>query len=50
MTEPRRQRSPLNVYAQASALYVALLQAGFPAEAQEFAEWFLETFDIDLED
>lgn len=43
------RESPLEVYAQASALYVGMLQAGFTDEAAEFAEWFLETFDLDLE-
>lgn len=37
-------------YAEAAAFYVALLKDGYSDEAQEFAEWFLETFDIDLED
>ena len=37
------------VYAQGSAFYVALVKSGYGAEATEFAEWFLETFDIDLE-
>lgn len=37
------------VYASAAALYVALLKNGFLDEAYEFAEWFLETFDLDLE-
>lgn len=38
------------VYGQAAALYVALIKAGHLDEATEFAEWFLETFDIDLEE
>lgn len=37
------------VYAQAAALYVALVKNGYFDEAAEFAEWFLETFDLDLE-
>lgn len=37
------------VYTLAAAFYVALLKGGYFDEASEFAEWFLETFDIDLE-
>lgn len=37
------------VYTQAAAFYVACLRAGFFDEATEFAEWFLENFDLDLE-
>jgi hypothetical protein len=37
------------VYATAAAFYVACLKNGFIDEAQEFAEWFLEEFDLDLE-
>lgn len=44
--EPRKA----DVYVQGAAFYVACLKAGYPDEATEFAEWFLETFDIDLED
>lgn len=38
------------VYVEAAAFYVACTKAGYLDEAQEFAEWFLDTFDIDLED
>jgi len=44
--EPRKAA----VYVEAAAFYVACLRAGFIEEATEFQEWFLETFDIDLED
>jgi hypothetical protein len=44
-----REPEKLAVYTQASAFYVACLKAGFSDEATEFAEWFLDTFDIDLE-
>lgn len=39
-----------DVYVQGAAFYVACLKGGFIEEAQEFAEWFLDTFDIDLEE
>lgn len=39
-----------DVHAHAAALYVAMLKAGAIDEATEFAEWYLETFDHDLED
>jgi len=39
----------LTVRVHAAALYVALLKAGLFDEAAEFAEWYLETFDHDLE-
>lgn len=42
-------RTGISVYAAAAAFYVACLKAGHIDEAQEFAEWFLESFDIDLE-
>ena len=38
------------VYVQAAAFYVACLRAGFIDEATEFAEWYLDTFDTNLED
>lgn len=38
------------IHASAAALYVALLRNRYLDEAQEFAEWWLETFDYDLED
>jgi hypothetical protein len=37
------------VRVHAAAFYVACLKAGFFDEADEFAEWYLETFDYDLE-
>jgi hypothetical protein len=46
LREPRKA----DIYVQAAAFYVACLKAGFSDEATEFQEWFLETFDIDLED
>lgn len=39
----------LKIYAGAAAFYAQLLTAGYIDEATEFAEWFLETFDLDLE-
>lgn len=39
----------LVVRVHAVALYLALLKAGMFDEATEFAEWYLETFDHDLE-
>jgi len=39
----------LAVQAEAAAFYVACLKAGLVDEATEFAEWFLDTFDTDLE-
>lgn len=49
--EPPRNKlgGGAEVYTQAAALYVALVKAGYFDEASEFAEWFLETFDLDLE-
>lgn len=41
--------STLAIYAQAAAFYTTCLKAGYHDEATEFAEWFLETFDLDLE-
>lgn len=37
------------VHAAAAALIYALLKHGLLEEAQEFQEWYLETFDFDLE-
>lgn len=37
------------VYGEGAAFYVVLVKAGYYDEAAEFAEWFLETFDLDLE-
>lgn len=45
-----RDPQTLQIYTEAAAFYVVCLKAGYIDEAQEFAEWFLETFDIDLED
>jgi len=42
--------SSYEVHASAAALYVAMLKAGYLEEATEFAEWYLETFDHDLEE
>lgn len=39
----------LVVRVHAAAFYVALMKAGLFDEATEFAEWYLETFDHDLE-
>lgn len=39
----------MEVYTQAAALYVAMVKNGYGEEATEFAEWFLEHFDLDLE-
>ncbi len=38
-----------DVQVHAAALYVSLLKHGYFEEAGEFAQWFLETFDYDLE-
>lgn len=40
----------IGIYVEAAALFVALTKQGYLEEAREFAEWFLDTFDIDLED
>jgi hypothetical protein len=37
------------VYAEGAAFYVALLKYGYYNVATEFAEWFLDTFELDLE-
>jgi len=44
------ERSELEVRVHAAALYVALVKGGYFDEASEFAEWYLDTFDHDLED
>lgn len=41
--------APPDVYAQGAAFYTSLLKSRLFDEADEFAEWFLETFDLDLE-
>jgi len=38
-----------DVLAQGAAFYYACVKNGFADEADEFAEWFFETFDTDLE-
>lgn len=38
------------IHATAASFVYVLLKNSYLDEAQEFAEWFLETFDIDLED
>lgn len=40
----------LNVRVHAAAFYVACLKSGFLEEATEFAEWYLDAFDHDLEE
>lgn len=42
-------RRAFDVQAQGAAFYVALIKGAYLDEATEFAEWFLETFDHDLE-
>lgn len=37
------------MYATAAGFYAACIKNRYFDEATEFAEWFLETFDIDLE-
>jgi hypothetical protein len=39
----------LEVYSLAAGFYVALLKNGYSEEADEFQQWFLDSFDIDLE-
>lgn len=41
-------RAPAEVYTAAAALVVALLKNRFFDEAEEFIEWYLDTFDTDL--
>jgi hypothetical protein len=48
--ELQQRTQPFEVHAHAAALYVSLLKNGYADEATEFAEWYLETFDHDLED
>jgi len=48
--DPGDRGGELEVRIHAAALYVSLLRAGLFDEATEFAEWYLETFDHDLED
>jgi hypothetical protein len=51
--DPARIRPPggrFEVHAHAAALYVAFLRAGMLDEATEFAEWYLDTMDHDLQE
>lgn len=48
--DPADRGGALEVYTHAAALYVAMLKNGFFDEATEFAEWFMDAFDYDLED
>lgn len=41
--------SSAEVYATAAGFYVALLKNRYFDEAADFAEWFLDEFDLDLE-
>lgn len=41
--------SSAEIYTTAAGFYVACLKNRYFDEAQEFAEWFLDAFDIDLE-
>ena len=40
--------TPPEVYTSAAALVVALVKNEYFDEAQDFIEWYLETFDTDL--
>jgi hypothetical protein len=40
--------APAEVYTSAAALVVALLKNGYLSEAEEFIEWYLDSFDTDL--
>lgn len=42
-------QSELVVRVHAAAFYLALMKAGLFDEATDFAEWYLEAFDHDLE-
>jgi len=48
--DPGDRGGELEVRVHAAALYVSLLRAGLFDEAGDFAEWYLDTFDHDLED
>lgn len=39
----------LETHVHAAAFYVSCIKNGFLEEATEFAEWYLDTFDHDLE-
>lgn len=47
--DPDDETRDLVVRVHAAAFYVACLKAGFLEEATEFADWYLDTFDHDLE-
>ena len=49
MGETRLNPVKADVLAQGAAFYYACVKNGFADEADEFAEWFFETFDTDLE-
>lgn len=42
-------RAPADVQVEAAAFYYALLKNRLLEEAQDFAEWYLDTFNTDLE-
>lgn len=42
-------KAHFEVHAAAATLIYALLKHGLLDEAQEFQEWYLDTFDYDLE-
>lgn len=39
-----------SVHTHAAAFYFALIEAGHTDEASDFAAWYVEAFDYDLED
>lgn len=41
---------PLKSRVHAAAFIVSLLEENYFSEAEEFVEWYLETFDTDLSD
>ena len=45
----RDDEPDITVRVHAAAFYLALIKAGLYDEAAEFAAWYLETFDHDLE-
>lgn len=48
-TDRDEPTSRFEVHGLAAGFYVALLKHGYFDEATEFAEWYLDTFDHDLE-
>ena len=44
-----RDLGTAEIYAQGAAFYVVLVKNRRINESTEFAEWFLDTFDLDLE-